>query len=66
MLDHQLIPIGCDVDGGAGHQLGIQGVELVRVRVRPQREPCSAPYEVKSLLEGLDHIHAGKTVSSPL
>lgn len=62
MLNDKLIPIRVEVYGRGGHQLRIQGVELIRVLVRPQGEPGGTADQIKRLLEGGDHVHPGKPV----
>ncbi len=62
MLDHELIPVRLDVDRGGRHQLGIQGVELIGILIRPQREPGGATDHIERMLKCRHHVHPGKPV----
>lgn len=62
MLDDELIPVRLYVDGRGGHQLRVQGVELIRVLICPQGKPGGAADQIKRLLERGDHVHPGKPV----
>jgi hypothetical protein len=49
---------------GRRKELGVQGEELVRVRVSPEREAIYAPDDLERLLECGDDIRTTETIGS--
>jgi len=49
-------------DSRARHQLRVQGVELVWVRIRPEGHTGYTPYHPECVLEGVYHINAVKAI----
>ena len=51
-----------NVDAGRGHQLRVQGVELVRVGIRPESQALNAPDHGECALKGIHHILATEAI----
>ena len=50
--------------GGGGEELGVEGIELVWIRVCPEGQTVNAPDNLEGCGEGVDDITAGEAGGS--
>lgn len=53
-----------DLSGG-GHELGVQGIELVRISVGPESQSGCASDDFEGLLESSNHISTAESIILP-